>query len=103
MNKLFSSFYNKYYTIVNNHAPMKKLSNCNVKQLSKPWITNGIKVVIKVKNKLYASGDEVRYKHYRNKICTLIHLSERRYYDTFLENNMVNMKNSGKGINELLH
>ena len=103
MNKLFSSFYNKYYTIVNKHAPMKKLSNCNVKQLSKPWITNGIKVAIKVKNKLYASGDEVRYKHYRNKISTLIHLSERRYYDTFLENNMVNMKNSGKGINELFH
>ena len=50
---------------------MKKLSNCKVKQLSKPWITNGIKVAIKVKNKLYASGDEVRYKHYRNKICTL--------------------------------
>ena len=54
MNKLFSSFYNKYYTIiVNKHAPVKKLSNCKVKQLSKPWITNGIKVMIKVKNIYY--------------------------------------------------
>ena len=75
---------------------MKKLSNCKVKQLSKPWITNGIKVAIKIKNKLCASGDEVRYKHYRNKICTLTCLSERRYYDTVWENNMVNMKNPGK-------
>ena len=70
-NKLFSSFY-KYNTIVNKHAPMKKLSKRKAKQLSKPWITNGIKAAIKVKNKLYASGDKVRYKHYRNKICTLI-------------------------------
>ena len=102
MNKLFSSFYNKYYTIVNKHAPVKKLPNCKVKQLSKPWITNGIKVAIKVKN-IYYMHLEMKLGTYRNKICTLIRLSERRYYDTFLENNMVNMKNPGKGINELLH
>ena len=71
-NKLFSSFYNKYNTIVNKHAPMKKLSKRKAKRLSKPWITNGVKAAIKVKNKLYASGDKVRYKQYRNKICTLI-------------------------------
>ena len=100
MNKLFSSFYNKYYTIVNKHAPVKKLSNCKVKQLSKPWITNGIKVAIKV---IYYMHLEMKLGTYRNKICTLIRLNERRYYDTFLENNMVNMKNPGKGINELLH
>ena len=91
-NKLFSSFYNKYNTIVNKDAPMKKLSKRKAKQLSKPWITNGIKAAIKVKNKLYESGDKVRYKHYRNKICTLIGLSKKRYYDTFFENNMGNMK-----------
>ena len=91
-NKLFSSFYNKYNTIVNKHAPMKKLSKRKAKQLSKPWITNGIKAAIKIKSKLYASGDKVRYKHYRNKICTLIRLSKKRYYDTFFENNMGNMK-----------
>ena len=85
VNKLFSSFYNKY----------------NTKQLSKPRITNGIKAAIKVKNILYTSGDEVRYKHYRNKICTLIRWSKRRYYDTFFENNMANMKKTWQGINEL--
>ena len=82
MNKLFLSFYNKYNTIVNKQVPMKKLSNRKAKQLSKPRITNGIKAAIKVKNKLhvYTSGDEVRYKHYRNKICTVIRWSKRRYY-----------------------
>ena len=38
---------------------MKKLSNRKVKQLSKPWITNGIKAAFEVKHKLYSSGDEV--------------------------------------------
>ena len=71
---------------------MKKWFNRKAKQLSKPWLTNGIKAAIKVKNKLYETGDKVRYKHYRNKICTLIRLSKRRYYDTFFENNMGNMK-----------
>ena len=50
--KSFSSFYNKYNTNVNKHAPMKKLSNRKAKQLSKPWITSGIRAAIKVKNKL---------------------------------------------------
>ena len=86
VNKLFSSFYNKYNTIsiVNKHPPMKKLSNRKA-------------------NKLYASGDEVRYKQYRNKIYTLIRLSKRKYYVTFFENNMANMKKTWQGINELLH
>ena len=96
VDKLFSSFYNKYNTVVNKHAPIKKLSNHKAKQLSKPWITSGIKAGIKVKNKLYASGDVARYKHYKNKICTLIRLSKRRYYDTFFENNISNMKKPGK-------
>ena len=52
MNKLFSSFYNKYNAIVNKHAPMKNLSKRKAKQLSKPWITSGIRAAIKVKNKI---------------------------------------------------
>ena len=41
---------------------------------------------------MYETRDKVWYKHYRNKICTLIRLSKRRNYDTFFENNMGNMK-----------
>ena len=42
------------------------------------WIANEIKVVVRVKNKLHASGDEIRYKHYRNKICTLLRVRKRK-------------------------
>ena len=42
------------------------------KQFLKPWITRGIQKSIKVKNALFASGNFEKYKHYRNKILTLI-------------------------------
>ena len=54
---VFSSFYNKFNKLINKHAPMKTISNRKAKQLSKPWITKGIRISIKVKNKSYASGD----------------------------------------------
>ena len=101
--KLFSTFYNTYNKIVNKHAPFKRLSNRKAKQLSKPWITTGIKASTAVKSKLYASGDDSRYKYYRNKICSLIRLSKKRYYYQYFEHNVANMKKAWEGINELLY
>ena len=71
--KLSSTFYKKFNKIVNKHAAITKLSKRKAKQLSKPWITTGLKVSIMVKNKLHASGDEDKYKYYRNKICSQIY------------------------------
>ena len=58
---------------------------------------------IKVKNKLYALGDNVRYKQHRNKISALIRLSNKDYYVTLFENNFSSMKKTWEGINNLLH
>ena len=60
--------------------------------LSKPWITTGLKVSIRMKNKLYASGDEVRYKYYRNKISSLRRISKRNYCTDYFEAKMKNIK-----------
>ena len=99
---LFSSFYNKFNKLINKHAPMKTISNRKAKQLSKPWITKGIRISIKVKNKLYVSGDTANYKIYRNKICTLTRLSKQQYYSKFFNDNLTNMKKTWEGINNLL-
>ena len=48
VNNLFSSFYNKFNKLVNKHAPMKTISNRKAKQLSKPWITQGLRTSIKI-------------------------------------------------------
>ena len=96
VNNLFSSFYNNFNKIVNKLAPIKKLSNRKAKQLSKPWITSGIRASISIKNKLYASGDDRKYRFYRNKICNLIRLSKKRYYQNYFEHNITNVKKLGK-------
>ena len=58
---------------------------------------------IRVKYKLYASEDEIKYKYYRNKNCSLIRLSKSNYYHKYFECNMTDMKRTWKGINELLY
>ena len=98
---LFSSFHNKFNTIVNKHAPMKKLSSRQRKVLSKPWIATGFKVSTTMKNKLYAPGDEVRYKYYRNKISSLIRIS-KKYYSDYFEANMSNIKKKKKKRGQVL-
>ena len=99
VNNFFSLFYNNFNKIVNKHAPIKKLSNRRAKQITKPWITSGIRVSISIKNKLYASGDDIKYRFYRNKICNLTRLSKKSYF----EHNITNIKKTWEGINELLN
>ena len=102
VNSIFSSFYNKFNKLVNKHAPMKTISNRKAKQFSKPWITKGLRKSIRVKNKLYVSGDRVKYKMYRNKICTLTRISKQQYYTKFFNDNLTNMKKTWEGINSIL-
>ena len=59
VNRAFSTFYKKLNKILNKFAPVRELSNRKLKQLSKPWITKGYSIKIK---KLFASGDQARYK-----------------------------------------
>ena len=48
-----------------------------------------------MRSKLYASGDEVRYKYCRNKILSLIRIS-KKYYSDYFEANMSNIKKKKK-------
>ena len=102
VNTLFNRFYKKLMKIVNKHAPLKPLSKRKEKQLSKPWITNGIRRAIKIKNKYYLNGERDKYKYYRNKISKLSRHSKSLYYNTFFESNLHNLKQTWKGINELI-
>ena len=102
VNNVFSSFYNKFNKLVNKHAPMKTISNRQAKQFSKPWITKGLRKSIRVKNKLYASDDRVKYQMYRNRICTLTRISKQQYYTKFFNDNLTNMKKTWEGINSIL-
>ena len=103
INSIFSSFYNEFNKLVNKHAPMKTISNCKANQFSKPWITKGLRKSIRVKNKLYVSGDRVKYKVYRHKICTLTRINKQQYYTKFFNDNLTNIKKkTWEGTNSIL-
>ena len=103
IDKLFSSFYKTLNNVVNKHAPVKTVSRRKMKQISKPWISSGIRTAIKIKHKLYAEGDRVRYKIYRNKIQKLIRLSKTKYYHDFFNIHLSNIKKTWEGINGILN
>ena len=71
VDRTLSRFYNKFNKMLNKHTPFKTLSKRRIKQLSKPWITNGIHTAIKIKNNLYMRGNDAQYKYYRNEISKL--------------------------------
>ena len=103
VDKCFSSFYNKLNKLVNKHAPIKAVSKRKAKQLSKPWISRGLRKSIKIKSDLYHSADTAKYKLYRNKILSLSRLSKKLYYQAYFSRNLNNMKKTWEGINTLIN
>ena len=77
VNKSFFVFYNKLDRVINKHAPIKTISEHNVKQFNKAWISRAIRIAICKENELFYSGDKVKYtlQLYRDKILTLSQLS----------------------------
>ena len=91
VDKCFSSFYNKLNKLINKHTPFKTLS--------KPWITKGLRKSIKITNRLFYSGDILKYKLYRNRIVSLSRLSKRLHYEAYFTANLKNMtKKHGRGL-----
>ena len=54
VDKCFSSFYNKFNKVVNKHAPLRTVSKHKAKQLSKPWISRGLRKSIKIKKMIFS-------------------------------------------------
>ncbi len=79
------------------------ISKRKTKQSAKPWITKGIKKSIKIKNKLFCSGNKEKYRLYRNKITNLTRMSKRLYFEEYFKNNLKNMKKTCEGINNLIN
>ena len=50
INEQFQDFYFKLQGCVDRHAPLKKLTLKEIKLKQKPWITNGLLKMIKIKN-----------------------------------------------------
>ena len=76
----FKNYLNTVNTLINSHAPLKKLNKKQRKFQQKPWITKGIQNAIEKKNRLFKKyikcGDSNKnifhqyYKTYQNSLST---------------------------------
>ena len=98
--------------MIETHVPLKNLSKKQLKMVSKPWITKGIKRSISnrdnlLKRCLRTKGDlrsvlYSQYKLFRNRLVDLVRQSKSNYYRTFFDNNLKNSKMIWSGINSLI-
>lgn len=106
---MFDKFYLKVSDIINRNLPQRPLSRKEVKFQSKPWITQGLKISINNKNRLYrcylrtsSTYSHSKYKSYRNKLNRLIKLSKMAYYKEYFMVNKSNNKEIWKGIRQII-
>ena len=107
MNESLTRFPHIFNRISNKHAPIKSIK---IKGKSnKPWITKGLKKLIKVRNQLYKNWLTTRnsyyynrYKMYRNKIVTINKLYRTIYYDNVLKDS-TNSKKMWDNINLIIN
>ena len=76
----------------------------------KPWLTDGMKDKIKIKNRLYKmwkkSGNPEReslYKRFRNKLNRILKSAEKAHYAKLFEQNKNNLKKSWSILKEIIN
>ena len=108
--KRFISETNK---IIDKHVPLRKLTNKEIKNKTKPWITNETRSLIKKRNKLFNNLKnealltkkeelKLKIKVLKNKIKHLLRDSKSKYFKNYFEDNANNIRNLWKGINEII-
>ena len=112
-NLYFNSFFKRINAILDNHAPLRKVTKKKLRFRSKPWIILGLQKSISIKNILFAklikSNDinqqneiQIRYKQYRNLISTLLTTSKCSYFTKLFNDNLNYLKNTWEGIKDLI-
>ena len=98
-----------FKTTLNCHAPLRPLSRREQRLSNKPWITKGILISIKTKNKLFRqyfkSNDPAKknfYKKYLNKLTHIKFHAKRSYYENLIKSNYNNSSQSWSIIKEII-
>ena len=96
--------------VIYHHAPLVKLSRKQLRLYNKPWITRGILVSIKKKQRLYQSHflhgtpDTISFfKQYANKLKRVNHMSNAIHYKNKFDEIKHIPKEIWKTVNSVLH
>ena len=109
----FQQYYQTINSLIDKYMPLKKMTNKEIKQQAKPWITKEIlksildrdslyKKYIRAKNLESKAEYEKQYKTLRNKITEEIKQSKLKYFQDFFTKNANNIKNTWKGIKSII-
>ena len=100
---------NKVKDIVNKHAHLKKATNSKMKQLNKPWLTQGLLKSIKRKQKMYKShffsknSMKIKeYKQYSNLLNKMKAKAKDKYYNQYFQLYKENLKETWKLIGTII-
>ena len=105
VNSSFNSFETTINALIEQYMPIKKMSKNEIKQLYKPWITNGIRNSIRRREKLQEVKNEHHhnYKELRNQIVSICRQSKNNYYQKYFADNADNARNTWKGIKTIIN
>ena len=89
VNLSMNKYLSKIDSLLDAHAPIKKLNQKELKFLTKPWITQGFQTSIKKKNSIHSKFvmcknrilkdfHHISYKDYRNLLSTLLKRAEEK-------------------------
>ena len=89
INNHFNNFISKFENVLNIHAPMRRQTKKEKIIMQKQWLTKGIIISSKIKNKLFQLSlnikpeDIKRYKNYRNKLSHIKEQSKKIIFRKF--------------------
>ena len=99
---------NTVYRISEQSFPLVQLSRQRIKD-KPPWITKGLKISIKHKNRLYESQllrlgrQRLEYNTYKNLLHRCLKEAETKYYQDVFDSNKNSMYNTWKTLNPIIN
>ena len=107
-NSSYNTMAENYLRLYNKYFPFKQISRKQFKD--KPYITTGLKISIRTKNKLYlkylknkSPENELIWKNFRNRTNSCIKRSEEKYYSKILKSSQSNSVNLWKTFGKILN
>ena len=104
----YTKFFNSFKTSYDSCFPLKPKKSTYKERC--PWLTQGLRSSIKIKNKLYLKSikyptdtNKTAYKQYKIRLRTLLRQCERNYYDSCFKANKNNMRKTWKLIKDALN
>jgi hypothetical protein len=110
INRTTNNVMDAIHKIIDKHAPLKLATRKKLKQMNKPWFTNGILKSIKQKQKMYQAyllnphvpNKHLKYKKYSNLLNNIIKNRKKVHITMQFETNKDNLKKTWKIISHII-